>query len=229
MGKNLSYFKFVPSAWDNGNIQICSRESKGLFVDLCAMYWVRLGEVPYALALQKHCNGDAECLQELIDAQVLRVDDSAQIVIDFLDEQLNQFIKVSEIRRESANKRWNGANALQEDMQNDTIKRREDKSKEDNNAQRIAQEFDQFWDLYDRKIDKARCLKIWKKLTDQDREEIFKTLPAYLKANPDLKFRKHPKTYLSGRNWEDEILAAPKKPSALSDEERHRQNRMAWR
>jgi hypothetical protein len=60
MAKELPYFKFEPDAWENGNIQMCSKSQKGLFIDLCSIYWARLGELPYALALQKHCNGDAK-------------------------------------------------------------------------------------------------------------------------------------------------------------------------
>jgi len=73
MAKELPYFRFEPSEWDNGNIQICSRESKGLFIDICSIYWSRLGELPYALALQKLCNGNEDALQELLKADIFRV------------------------------------------------------------------------------------------------------------------------------------------------------------
>ncbi len=33
MAKELPYFKFEPNAWENGNIQMLSREDKGLFID----------------------------------------------------------------------------------------------------------------------------------------------------------------------------------------------------
>ena len=39
MAKELPYFKFEPNQWENGNIQMMSREDKGLFIDLCSMYW----------------------------------------------------------------------------------------------------------------------------------------------------------------------------------------------
>ena len=52
MAKELPYFKFEPNAWENGNIQMLSREDKGLFMDLCAIYWSRLGDVPIKLAIQ---------------------------------------------------------------------------------------------------------------------------------------------------------------------------------
>jgi hypothetical protein len=112
MAKELPYFKFEPSEWDNGNIQMCSRESKGLFIDLCSIYWSRLGELPYALALQKLCNGNKDALQELQKQEIFGVIDG-NIVIEFLDEQLTERGETSEKRRNAANKRWNDASALQ--------------------------------------------------------------------------------------------------------------------
>lgn len=112
MAKELPYFRFEPSEWDNGNIQMCSRQSKGLFIDLCSLYWSRLGELPYALALQKLCNGIDDALQELKQHDIFGVIDG-QIVIDFLDEQLSERGQVSEKRRNAAQKRWKDASALQ--------------------------------------------------------------------------------------------------------------------
>lgn len=129
MAKELPYFKFEPSEWDNGNIQMCSRESKGLFIDLCSIYWSRLGELPYALALQKHCNGNKAALQELIDHEIFGVIEG-QIVIEFLDEQLAEFNQTSEKRRNAANKRWKDASALQVQSKSNAIrgeKKREEK------------------------------------------------------------------------------------------------------
>src|SRR6187399_2345599 len=112
MAKELPYFKFEPSEWDNGNVQMCSRENKGLFIDLCSLYWSRLGELPYALALQKLCNGSKDAMKELIDHEIFGVIDGS-IVIDFLDEQLLERGQTSEKRREAAQKRWSDASALQ--------------------------------------------------------------------------------------------------------------------
>ena len=89
MAKELPYFKFEPAEWESGNIQAVSRESKGLFIEICSLYWLRLGELPYALALQKLCNGNAEQLTELCNLEILGVEDS-QIVIEFLDEHKSE-------------------------------------------------------------------------------------------------------------------------------------------
>lgn len=128
MAKELPYFKFEPQAWDTGNIQMCSRESKGLFVDLCSLYWSRLGELPYALALQKLCNGNEYAFEELIKRQIFGVIDD-NIVIEFLDEQLAERDLVSEERRKAAKKRWDDANALQLESKGNA--RREEEKREE--------------------------------------------------------------------------------------------------
>lgn len=140
MAKELPYFKFEPQAWDTGNIQMCSRESKGLFVDLCSLYWSRLGELPYALALQKLCNGNESAFQELKKRDIFGVVDD-NIVIEFLDEQLSERDLVSEERRKAAKKRWSDANALQLESKGNASreeeKRVEKKKEEKKNAYEV--------------------------------------------------------------------------------------------
>ncbi len=136
IAKELPFFKFEPSEWDNGHIQMCSREVKGLFIDLCSLYWSRTGNLYYAFALQKLCNGIEDALQQLIKSRIIRVVDE-QIVIEFLDEQLAEFNIISEKRRESAQKRWENANALQNTSKSNARreeKRREEKRREEEKA-----------------------------------------------------------------------------------------------
>jgi len=138
MAKELPYFKFETSEWDNGTIQMCSRESKGLFIDLCSMYWARVGDVKTKLVLQKLCNGNANALQELIEEEIIEVIED-KIIIHFLDNQLKEFNAVSDKRKKAANKRWEqdtdkqdvNASALQVQSKSNAI--REDKIKEDKN------------------------------------------------------------------------------------------------
>jgi hypothetical protein len=138
MAKELPYFKFETSEWDNGTIQMCSRESKGLFIDLCSMYWARLGDVKTKLAVQKLCNGNANALQELIEEEIIYVIED-KIIIHFLDYQLKEFNAVSDKRKKAANKRWEqdtdkqdvNASALQVQSKSNAI--REEKIREDNN------------------------------------------------------------------------------------------------
>jgi len=69
--------------------------------------------------------------------------------------------------------------------------------------------FNKFWEMYNKKAGRDICFKKWRKLTEKDIDNIFKTLPAYIKATPDLKFRKLPATYLNQRVWEDELYTQP--------------------
>lgn len=140
MAKELPYFKFEPNQWENGNIQMLSREDKGLFMDLCSMYWSRLGDVPLKLAVQKLCAGNATALNSLCDEKIIEVIED-NIFIKFLSEQLNEFEDTSKQNSKNAKEGWEkrrkikeeserNATALNSQCENDAI--REDKIKEDN-------------------------------------------------------------------------------------------------
>lgn len=138
MAKELPYFKFECNQWDAGNIQMCSMESQGLFINLCSLYWSRVGELPIKLAKQKVCKSYASAYEELIQEQII-VEENDNIVIEFLDEQLNEFADTSKKRRDAANKRWSNASALQEQSKSNAIREdetRKDKKKEDNTVTR---------------------------------------------------------------------------------------------
>ena len=66
--------------------------------------------------------------------------------------------------------------------------------------------FDEFWILYDKKVDKANTKKKYSKLSVTDREKIFTHIPRYKLKTPDVKYRKNPDTYLNNRCWEDDEL-----------------------
>ncbi len=72
----------------------------------------------------------------------------------------------------------------------------------------VAEEypFSEFWEFYDKKKDKQRAEKVYKKISLRDRKCIFNTLQAYKDSTPDKQYRKNPETYLRNRTWEDEII-----------------------
>jgi len=139
MAKELPYFKFEPNQWENGNIQMLSREDKGLFIDLCSMYWSRLGDVPLKLATQKLCAGNATALNSLCEEKIIEILED-NIYIKFLSEQLNEFEDVSKQNSKNAKEGWEkrrkqkelselNATALNPQSENDAI--REDKRRQD--------------------------------------------------------------------------------------------------
>lgn len=146
MAKELPYFKFEPNQWENGNIQMFSHEQKGVFIDLCSMYWSRLGELPYKLAVGKICNGNATALDSLYEENIFTIEDGF-ICIDFLNEQLAEFENISKTNSENARLGW------EKRKKNTTVKRphskpnaiRGEESKQDkikeNNIDRRKQEF----------------------------------------------------------------------------------------
>lgn len=129
VAKELPYFQFEPSEWQNGDIQMVSDKAKIAYIEICCTYWQRVASLPYAFALQKHCGGNAELMQELISCNAVKVKED-KICITFLDNQIKTIEEKSDKARKSALKRWGNANAMQTHSESNAI--REDKIREDN-------------------------------------------------------------------------------------------------
>lgn len=105
MAKELPYFKFFVSEWNDGRIVDCSMEAQGLFINICSLYWSRLGNLDDATAMRKLCQGNAKAYKELKSSKIIKVLDK-HISIDFLDEQLGERKQVSDEARKRALLRW---------------------------------------------------------------------------------------------------------------------------
>lgn len=69
------------------------------------------------------------------------------------------------------------------------------------------QEFDLFWDLYDKKVgEKSKIKKKYDKLSKETKDLIIKYIPKYKLSCPDKKFRKNPSTFLNNKSWNDELI-----------------------
>ena len=69
--------------------------------------------------------------------------------------------------------------------------------------------FEEFWNIYDKKQQKPKCISKWKKLTKSEIDLIFTNLPKYIESTPDKSYRKNPLTWLNGECWNDEIINQP--------------------
>jgi hypothetical protein len=84
--------------------------------------------------------------------------------------------------------------------------------------------FDTFWKIYEKKIAKEKCQKRWARISNDEKEKIFSSLPNYIAATPDKQFRKNPETYLNNKSWEDELpilqstVSAPHNFNSLNKE-----------
>lgn len=66
--------------------------------------------------------------------------------------------------------------------------------------------FDSWWNLYDKKRGREKCLAKWEKLTPIEQYLCLLNTPAYVMATPEKQYRKDPLTYLNGKCWNDEII-----------------------
>jgi len=97
MAKELPYFKFFPSEWVTGDITLCNEETQGVFITICAFYWMKDCSMSLANAKQRFSKNIAS-LDYLLEQKIIKVDEEQNIVINFLDKQMNEFINVAEKR-----------------------------------------------------------------------------------------------------------------------------------
>jgi len=72
--------------------------------------------------------------------------------------------------------------------------------------------FDDWWTLYGKKADRAKCEAKWSRLDQPTREAIMQHTRLYVTQGrgADKQYRRDPATYLNNQNWNDEELAAPR-------------------
>ena len=135
--KELPYFKFEPAEWIIGDISFQDYEVKGLFIDVCCFYWMKLGAIDKQM-LSKRYSNVKQMIDILISENILKVDENNKIIIDFLDAQLTGFKQISELRSKAGKlgvigKQANAKQMLSKSQTNGNIieeKRREEKREE---------------------------------------------------------------------------------------------------
>lgn len=137
MAKDLPYFKFFCSEWNDGDITLESYKLQGLFISICSYYWSKECKL-HETNLKKRFKNNLNDLDILLDNRFIKIDDNDEVSISFLDEQSIERSKLSNQNSLNAKKRWDklsGRNAVASDSQceNDAIKRREEKKREDKN------------------------------------------------------------------------------------------------
>lgn len=86
-----------------------------------------------------------------------------------------------------------------------TDSKQEEKNIDKSISQKKA-EFERWWQLYDKKMGRAKCYAKWLRLSDEERALCIANTPAYVASTPNKQYRKHPLTYLNGECWNDEII-----------------------
>jgi len=124
MAKNFPYFKFTSSLWLTGDIVFEDLETQGLFINICALFWQRDGEITiqdvekrFSSSVDKAKLSDR--LAKLSDRFIyVDQENNGKISIKFLDEQLLEISEISE--KNSKNGQKGGlAKSLKDSKQKD--------------------------------------------------------------------------------------------------------------
>jgi hypothetical protein len=147
---------------------------------------------------------------------ILKKDEEGKFFIEWLEISVKKGAKFSEHQRENVQKRWEkNTNVIPNEYQKNTnvIPLEDEDEDEDEdvlenvNEDELVYEFENFWNLYDKKVgDKEKLKKVWAKIKKIDRQSIINHIPKYKQAQPDKKYRKNPETYLNNKSWNDEII-----------------------
>lgn len=105
MAKDLPYFKFIISEWNDGDITLCSMEAQGLFINLCSLYWSAEGKLSLSKSKRRFSDCNATAWKELISERIIKISDD-DIVINFLDEQFLERNETSKKNAENASNGW---------------------------------------------------------------------------------------------------------------------------
>jgi hypothetical protein len=89
-----------------------------------------------------------------------------------------------------------------------TSNKRVTTNKNDKNNKEVL--FNDFWKIYDKQVERKKCLEKFEKLKDEEIKLIFETLPNYIINTPDKQFRKNPATWINGKCWNDTEYNKPK-------------------
>jgi hypothetical protein len=203
LAKELPYFRFYVSEWLNDDISFLPYNVKGVFADVCSLYWFKDCSITKAM-LEQRLNDAKDELEQLYSMGIIKLDDDMQeIRINFLDEQYDVLSDKRKKRVEAGRKGGlrKSSNAKAMLKQSSSYKDKDKDKEKDNNS---AYTFDSFWNDYDKKKDRKKCEAKYKKVTEKDRELIKQFIPIYKGYEPDSQFRKNPYTFLNAETWLDE-------------------------
>jgi len=218
MAKDLPYFKFFCSEWNDGDITLEDFKTQGLFINVCSYYWSNECYLPIDKLKKRfrHNNGDIEYL---LNSGLLH-NENGFLSIHFLDEQQEdrkaKSKKNSEAGEASAERRRLAKLELESNQnptpveitlnENPTIKIREEEIREEK-----KKAFNSFWTKYPKKVAKDKCKGIFLKLKESDIDIILDTIDDFLLYKPFEDYNHpNPTTYLNQKRWNDELPKAKK-------------------
>ena len=149
---------------------------------------------------------------ELEELMFVLVEVDGGYQIEWVADSINKRKAYSESRRNNRvgkkqKKRTNTSTSYDKHMENENEDVIENISTSENEYEILPYPtFDDFWNLYDKKVDRTKAEAKWKLLTQKEKEEAVEYIPAYKLAQPDKKFRRNPETFINNKTWQNEII-----------------------
>lgn len=152
MAKELPYFKFDCAQWISGNITLEDLQTQGAFINICAYYWFKSGDLTLS-EIKRRVKLKQPTINRLVESGVIKLDGD-YIKISFLDQQFEERQHIS--KRNSENAKKGGApkgnlNAKKEEKNNrplnekqpktTNIEEEENKNKKENMSTVVDQSF----------------------------------------------------------------------------------------
>ena len=203
MAKDLPYFKFYSSEWNDGDITIESLETQGLFINICSLYWSKHGDLKEKF-IRARFSENIDSLESLINENLISVTYDGLVSVRFLDEQMGNFDKRAVTSAQNGKK---GGRPPKPKKPNENLMKpnieerkeediREDDKKEDTNSSDVKRhsnnlDFDYNEGVFLKDIPEA-WLRVWiDAYPAVDIIQEIKRAQAWLAANPTKRKKDH--------------------------------------
>jgi hypothetical protein len=161
-------------------------------------------------------------IKEMIDycifIELLFKTDQNFIYSDSLNDNLNPVYekrKRERVKSKAKIRRENGSFGKQ--LTNDGVSANDNTTNSGESVEEIPQSiidksiidkisFDEFWNLYDKKVTKMQTIKKWNSLSLETQKLIMEYIPKYKESKPEIQFRRDPIRFLTKETWKDEII-----------------------
>jgi uncharacterized protein YdaU (DUF1376 family) len=219
--KNLPNIPIYIGDWER-DCNVLSLESEAAWMRIVFKLWTKGKQNSIKIptkSLQNlwRCSNQKveEILQDLIFNEIAEITTHTGFV-EFTCRRFVKENKLSEIRSQASkgNKKFEKETTKPKQNLNKNEQNTENENEsvikneiENENVIELYPTFEDFWDIYDKKVGKKEKIKEkWEKLKHQTKEQIMAYVPMYKQSQPDKQFRKNPETFLNNDSWNDELI-----------------------
>ena len=102
--KELPYFRFTPSEWQNGKISLEDFEMQGYFINVCSYYWICDCSITRVM-LEKKFKSAINLLELCLNLDIFKHDPETDFIsICFLNEQFDALSKSRKLKQSAGSK-----------------------------------------------------------------------------------------------------------------------------